>query len=150
MHSFKGKNNPSYKHGHAKRGKQSPTYMSWYSMIKRCNSVKNIDYKHYGGRGIKVYPLWKNSFVQFLKDVGERPKGLTLDRININKGYYPNNVKWSSRKEQTRNRRRSLMGKDYLINGKKLKAFEVQEKYNIKKSTFYARIRYGLPIIKNI
>lgn len=145
--SHPGKFNPAYKHGHATRKGHSPTYMSWYAMIRRCYNKKNIDYKHYGKRGIKVYALWRYNFIEFLQYMGEKPKGMTIDRLNINKGYFPGNVKWSTRKEQTRNRRRELMGKDYLINGEKLKAFEVQEKYNIKKSTFYMRIRKGLSII---
>lgn len=143
-----GKMNPAYKHGHAtKKYGHSSTYMSWYSMIRRCNNNKTAYYKHYGGRGIKVYSPWIKSFVMFLEYVGEKPKGMTLDRINNNKGYYPGNVKWSTRKEQARNRRRNLMGKDYIINGKKYKAFEIQEIFKIKRSTIYARIKYGLPIV---
>ena len=85
-----------YAHRHA-------VYNSWVNMRARCNSVNNPDYKYYGGRGIKHCKRW-NEFKFFYQDMGEPPKGYTLDRIDNDKDYKPSNCKWSSRKEQSNNR----------------------------------------------
>jgi hypothetical protein len=70
----------------------------------RCNNPRNKSYPHYGGRGITVCPQW-DSYEQFAADVGPHPgRGLTLDRIVTSKGYEPGNVRWATRKVQTRNR----------------------------------------------
>jgi hypothetical protein len=73
-------------------------------MRDRCNNPNNKAYKNYGGRGITVCNRWKN-FVNFITDVGERPLGLTLDRINNELGYFPENVRWTDNKTQVDNRR---------------------------------------------
>jgi len=96
------------KHGHAKRGKESITHRSWSDMLQRCNNPNYKRYQDYGGRGITVCDRWlpeNNGFINFLKDMGERPKGKSLDRIENNKGYYPKNCKWSTPKEQCNNKR---------------------------------------------
>lgn len=75
----------------------------WRSMRHRCNNPKRWDYKHYGGRGVKVCKRW-DSYELFAADVGPHPgKGLTLDRIDGSKGYEPGNVRWASRTVQSRN-----------------------------------------------
>ncbi len=101
------------KHGHSSNGIISKTYRTWYSMIQRCNNPNNTRYKDYGGRGIKVCEAWL-TFKGFLQDMGERPEGLTLDRIDNSKGYYKENCKWSTQKEQQRNRRNNKL---ITING---------------------------------
>jgi hypothetical protein len=79
-------------------------------MITRCENPKNKDYHNYGGRGITVCERWRTSFVNFLEDVGDRPPGTTLDRINNELGYMPGNTRWSTNLEQRHNQRRMLKG----------------------------------------
>ena len=94
----------SLKHGHNKVKKRSRTYSTWLSMLSRCTNPNYAGYKNYGGRGITVHERYLK-FENFLKDMGEKPAGLTLDRIDNNKGYEPGNCKWSTHKEQNQNRR---------------------------------------------
>lgn len=92
-------------HGHFVGDKPTPTYKSWQAMIARCTNPKHPQFKHYGGRGIVICPEWRHSFPSFLSDVGERPTGKTLDRINCDGNYEPSNCRWATIAEQNRNRR---------------------------------------------
>lgn len=80
------------------------THAIWCGMKARCKNPNVKCFKNYGGRGISYCPEWEN-FEVFLKDMGEAPAGLSLDRIDVNKGYSPDNCKWSTNSEQARNRR---------------------------------------------
>lgn len=93
------------KHGHARIDTvgASPTYQSWRSMIARCRDARSPSFRFYGARGISVCDRWKD-FATFLQDMGERPAGTTLDRIDNAKGYEPGNCRWSTQVEQQNNR----------------------------------------------
>ncbi len=91
---------------HTKHGKSySSEYHTWVSMLQRCMNPKAQSYANYGKRGIKVCKRWTKSFQHFFTDMGIRPLGLTLERINNDGNYTKSNCKWATYKEQNRNRR---------------------------------------------
>lgn len=101
-------------HGHTrglagtKRG--SPTYLSWLAMRARCLNPNSSKYPRYGGRGIKVYAQWRESFENFLADMGERPPGTTLDRRENDGDYEPGNCRLATSEVQAENCDRSRKG----------------------------------------
>ena len=80
-------------------------YRTWDSMKTRCYNEKHQSYKDYGARGITVSEEWRNSFLRFVNDMGQRPEGYTLDRKNNDGNYCAGNCKWSSTRTQSHNRR---------------------------------------------
>jgi len=88
--------------------KESKTYRTWCNMKARCNNPKASAYENYGGRGIRVCDEWALSFASFLKDMGEKPNGMTLDRIDVNGNYEKSNCRWISLQMQNNNRRDTL------------------------------------------
>jgi hypothetical protein len=91
------------KHGHTVGGTQSPTYSTWMCMMRRCYDRKFKDYENYGGRGMTVCSRWFE-FRSFLEDMGPRPIGTLIDRINRQQGYSRKNCRWSTYQESAVNR----------------------------------------------
>ena len=87
----------------------TPTYKTWEMMIQRCTNQKYDGFGEYGGRGIAVCERWRNSFEDFLADMGLRPSGTTLDRKEVNGDYEPGNCRWATQSEQMRNTRRTKL-----------------------------------------
>lgn len=81
----------------------TPTYRSWYSMLQRCTNPTDVGWNRYGGRGIKVCEAWL-SLDGFVRDMGLRPAGMSLDRIDSDGNYEPANCRWATDAEQNRNR----------------------------------------------
>lgn len=120
-----------------------PLYNVWMSMKDRCRNPKNRQWNRYGGRGIKVCESWMHDFHAFAKDMGPRPKGYSLDRIDNDGDYTPKNCRWASRKTQQRNQSRAV----YVnIEGVRYRAIELAEKAGVKTDTIVARAKRGLPM----
>lgn len=128
-----------YNRTHGRR--HTPEYCSWTGMIQRCHNPKSCQYSHYGGRGIDVCRQWRNSFEAFFEDMGDRPsKEHTIDRIDNSKGYSPDNCKWATRKEQSRNRRSNRIVNH---NGKSQTVTEWSEELGISYGAILARLNRG-------
>lgn len=87
--------------------KNTPEYVVWQAMKDRCYNPRRSAYKDYGGRGIRICERWRNDFREFYKDMGPRPKGTSLDRINNDGDYEPGNCRWATKDMQARNMRKT-------------------------------------------
>ena len=95
--------------GNLKHGRSyASEYKVWQMMKQRCENIAHTSYDEYGGRGIKVCKQWQ-TFENFLADMGDRPLGLTIDRINNDGNYEPNNCRWATKREQALNARSNLI-----------------------------------------
>ena len=128
------------KHGMTRiNGQITPTYLSWQRMKSRCSNPNAVDFARYGGRGIQVCDRW-HSFENFLADMGERPEGLQLDRINNDGNYEPRNCRWVSKKENARNRSSNIQ---LTVNCETHTAIEWSEKTGISAAIILGRISRG-------
>jgi hypothetical protein len=112
-----------------------PLYSVWRSMLDRCRNQNNPAFHRYGGRGIKVCEKW-NDFWSFVSDMGERPDGYTIERINNDGDYEPRNCKWASRKEQQLNRCTAVY---ITVEGTKHRVFHLAKQSGLKPDTIIAR-----------
>ena len=120
--------------------RKTPIYRKYWSMIDRCCNKSSKVWDRYGGRGITVCDRWKNSFDVFLEDMGFPPPGTSLDRIDNNKGYSPDNCRWATMKEQQRNRRDNR----YLEhNGEKLCITDWGKKLGVSQQAIQYRLKNG-------
>jgi len=117
----------------------SRTYKAWLSMRQRCCNPNNPHYKNYGGRGITIDPCW-DTFDQFLADMGQSPDGMSIERIDNEKGYGPDNCKWASRLEQGRNTRKCRV---ITHGGKTQTLSEWADEYGINRQTLGKRLDNG-------
>jgi hypothetical protein len=127
------------RHGHAVHGAQSRTYRSWWAMRQRCLNPGHQAFKHYGGRGIAVCERW-DSFEAFLADMGERPVGMSLDRIDNDGGYEPGNCRWATPQTQASNTR---MTRYLTVRGVSLPVAEWLRRSGVNRSTYRSRLRRG-------
>lgn len=136
---LKSGNSYSRTHGHSgSSGKASREYVTWCSMIQRCTNQKHASFKNYGGRGVSVYASWIASFDQFLADMGPRPNGHSIDRINHDGDYEPTNCRWASKEDQQNNRRDN---RTITVEGKQMTASQFARLTGIPSRTILNRLK---------
>ncbi len=122
---------------------QSPEYLIRNAMINRCKDPKNKEFLRYGARGIKVCERWRESFENFIEDMGMRPSAdHSLDRIDNSGNYEPGNVRWATRLEQGRNKRNNVM---ITHNGETLSAADWGRRLGICAKLIRSRFHLGWP-----
>jgi hypothetical protein len=134
------------KHGHYKGDVATPEYSAWTQAKQRCHSPTHQSFFRYGARGIAMCDRWRDGdgglsgFECFIADMGLRPEGGTLDRIDNDKGYSPDNCRWVSMKVQGRNRSDNLV---IEFQGEKICATEAAEKVGLRAGLVIQRLRRG-------
>lgn len=122
---------------HGKSG--TPEYTCWTNMKQRCLNPKNKEYKNYGDRGIFICDRWANSFENFLEDMGERPaESQSIDRIDNNDGYYKENCRWTTIKEQNKNKRQTTLHEAF---GEMICIEDAGKKYGVHPTTLRYRVK---------
>jgi len=139
---------PTFKHGHHPRTGASPEYAVWRSMKRRVLNPKCEHFDRYGGRGIKCCDRWLNSFEDFFADMGKRPSLLhSIDRINNDGDYEPNNCRWATKKQQARSRCSSR----YIeYNGETKTLAEWAEGANMDLRALWQRLKRGWSMEKSL
>ncbi len=116
------------------------THRVWKSMMARCYTPSATGFKNYGGRGIGVCDRWRESYVNFLADMGERPEGFTIERINVNGPYNPDNCRWATRMEQGANKRNNVV---FDVGGERLTMAEAAKAVDIPYDMLRHRVSRG-------
>jgi hypothetical protein len=114
----------------------SDAFRSWISMLERCVDPLNASYRYYGARGIVVCARWASSFESFLADMGGRPEGTSLDRIDVDGNYQPDNCRWATRAVQMRNTRRNVVVE---VDGKRMLQVDAARLLGVRESTIMRR-----------
>lgn len=129
------------KHGQAGGGKPTKEYRVWSGMRARCRDPNYPGYHNYGGRGIKVCERWNESFDNFFSDMGEAPsKSHSLDRIDNDGNYEPENCRWATRKQQSRNTRQVVV---VTYQGEPIKLPDLVERLNLDLRKVRQRLWHG-------
>ena len=125
----------------------SPLFNVWTKMKQRCLNPNDKDWKNYGGRGVTVCDRWSESFEGFLEDMGPTyEKGLTLDRVDNNGPYAPDNCRWATVKQQSSNKRTNVCIQTPLG---QMTVSQAAEQYDLKVVTLHARIfRYKWDVLR--
>lgn len=123
------------------RDSNSVEHRTWRGMIARCYSESNPRYEYYGGRGIYVCDKWRNSFVDFLSDMGRKPTPFhSIDRVDVNGPYSPENCRWATKKQQARNTRVRVT---YTAHGLTMSLPEWADYLNVPVITLRKRLQAG-------
>ncbi len=131
----------SFKHGEATHGAETVEWKTWIGMLGRCVNPQHVNYKYYGARGIKVCERWKEWYEHFLSDMGRRPSRThSIDRIDNDGDYCPENCRWATRREQNANRRNN---KFLTALGKTQIMIEWERETGLGEATIRARLRRG-------
>jgi len=128
------------KHGASSHKHRWREYSAWLDAKSRCYYPKNVGYKNYGGRGVKMCDLWKHSFYDFFSYMGKCPSGMSLERKNIDGNYEPENCIWADKITQANNMRNN---KRITINGRTMTCAQWRRERGFKKGIIYSRIRRG-------
>lgn len=126
-------------HGHTYRGRYHPLYKTWRGMRDRCLNKRCRAYKNYGGRGITICKRW-DSFQSFIDDMGLRPPGTSIDRIDNNKGYSPDNCRWATPKQQNCNSRNARL---LTVGNKTMTITEWGKRIGVSQQAISQRLRLG-------
>lgn len=127
----------NFKHGLCK-GDKHPLFGVWSSMKARCYNPNAARFDRYGGRGIKVCDRWLNSFATFVEDMGPRPEGCSIDRIDNNGHYEPGNCRWATKVTQSRN---TSVKRFIEFRGRRLRLVDWSRLLNVPISTLHLRLR---------
>ncbi len=126
-------------HGHTVRGRSSKVYSVWRAMVQRCTNNSYKQWENYGGRGIRVCERWLK-FENFLEDMGDKPEGYQIDRIDNDGGYFKENCRWATRRQNNRNKRSNRL---ITFDGKTQCLTEWAEEIGICLETICKRFQLG-------